>query len=315
MENSAPAAFLREDSRVALAACGEDRVSFLQGMLTNDIASLRPNEGVAALLLTEQGRITASLNVFCEEERLLLDLEAEAAARLEPGLAKFIVADDVEFESAEKVSLALYGAEAVAQLGKLVEGTLPAEEGAHALVKMAGCSVMAARLTATEPAMFRVFAASDRDATTICDALEQAGWAPLDDSAADAWRISVGLAREGVDYDGETLAPEVPSLAPAISFRKGCYLGQEVVERVAARGKVNWLVQAMSLEAPVPAGSELQSEGRVVGRLSSVAPGDGEVAAIARVRREIVEERISVEATGSSGIVRGMAVAQAASEE
>lgn len=315
MGNPPDAAVLREERRVLLAATGEDRASFLHGMLTNDVAGLAAGGGVAALLLTEQGRITASLTVLAEDERLLLDLDAEAAARLEPALAKFIVADDIEFEKVEAHGVALFGADARDALATIAEGELPAAEGAHGGLTVAGCPVLVVAVPRTEAAVLRVFAETAGDAETIVAALETAGCASLDAAAAEDRRIREGLAREGVDYDGGTLAPEVPSLASAVSFRKGCYLGQEVVERVAARGKVNWLVQGLELEAPVAVGSELHHDGKAVGQVSSVSSGERAVAAIARLRREIVENESAVEVAGASGPVRGTVASVAAAEE
>src|SRR5262249_37930283 len=115
-------------------------------------------------------------------------------------------------------------------------------ECAHTGAVVAGHTVRVARVRDAGVDGFVVWAESRGAAGAVADALVAAGSEAAPVEAVDVLRVAGGWAREGVDFDEKTLAPEVPSLARAISYRKGCYLGQEVVERVAARGHVNWLV-------------------------------------------------------------------------
>jgi len=125
--------------------------------------------------------------------------------------------------------------------------------------------------------------------------------------------IATGSPRAGVDFDEQTLAPEVPPLERAISYKKGCYLGQEVVERVAARGHVNRkLVGLTAAAAPeIAGGSEVWLEGREVGRVTSIAAlPDGIQVAMAMVRTAAAEPGTTVEvrAVGGASTARVSAI-------
>ncbi|MEO2169774.1 MAG: hypothetical protein ABGY42_16965 [bacterium] len=298
---------------VLLVATGEDRSRFLHGMLSAEVESLAPGHGAPALLLSEQGRITASLALMVDPDEILLDLSAVAAERLLAVLERFIVADDIEFLRRPVFLLSLEGKDAASTLAGIVEAMPALVQGAHRQVRAAGVSVRLARANDT----YKIFCDEEVSADLLVAALVGAGARVPSDEALEARRISAGVAREGVDFDTSTLAPEVPSLAPAISFRKGCYLGQEVIERVASRGKVRWLVTRVTLSAPAPVGARLLVADKEVGALSSVAvpAQDGTVAAIARVRRENVEEESSVEVVWEGGSARGAVVALATAQE
>ena len=114
-----------EEQRVLLQVSGEDRVSFLHGMLSNDVSGLAPGSGAAALLLTEQGRIVAEMNLLVLDDEIRLDLTRAACDRLVPALERFIVADDVEFEERQGVAVALRGSGGAAILQGCMDG--PAE--------------------------------------------------------------------------------------------------------------------------------------------------------------------------------------------
>ncbi|MFP6665150.1 MAG: hypothetical protein VCC00_13160 [Deltaproteobacteria bacterium] len=297
-----------------LVATGEDRTRFLHGMLSNAVEGLAPGHGAPALLLSEQGRITASLALMVDAEEILLDLSTAAAERLLAVLERFIVADDIEFLQRPVFLLRLEGKDAAATLAKVVEAMPALAPGAHQQVQLADVSVRLARGDGLVKDVYKIFCDDALSADLLVAALVAAGARVLSEESAEARRIGTGVAREGVDFDTATLAPEVPSLAAAISFRKGCYLGQEVVERVAARGKVRWLVTRVTLSGAAPVGARLLVAGKEVGALSSVAAPaqDGTIAAMARVRRENVEEESSVEVVWDGGSVRGAVVAMAA---
>lgn len=273
-----------------LRVTGGDRVTFLQGMLSNDVAKLAPGGGCQALLLNEQGRTLAELLVLASDEALVLDGVASALAAARPALERFIVADDVELmePSEPQRTFAVLGPEAAAVLERLGLPT-PAEPYAHA----------PAAMLETEPHVVRVPSPGIGGFLVHVPLAAAAAWwrHGLDDGRAvaaglDAFevlRIESGVPWHGRDVTGETLALEAPYEA-AISFRKGCYLGQEVMERVTARGHVNRKLVGVELTGDVvpPAGARLFAGDREVGWVTSAARSWrlARVIGLAYVRRE-----------------------------
>jgi folate-binding protein YgfZ len=301
--------------RTLLVASGADRVSFLQGMLSNDVARLGPGEGCRALLLDEQGHLVAEMGVLAREDAILLDVASGSTDRVRSSLERFVVADDVEIAPTGRVAVVVRGPGASRVLARAiaVPGDDPlarVEPGGHLEIGCAGRSVIAVR---DGDGGFLAWAADEAAAAALQSALRDAGAREVSAAALEADRVARGLPSEGVDLDDRTLAPEVPALAGAISYRKGCYLGQEVVERVAARGKVNWLVTGLRAGA----GSSLPSRGalvrladREVGRVSSAVrlPGEEGIAMLARIRREAAESGATLRVEAGAGEIEAVPV-------
>ena len=278
--------------RRLLRVTGTDRVSFLQGMLTADVVRLAPGASAPALFLTVQGRIVAVLDVIAEPDQILLDVATEQAEALRQGLESFVVADDVEIESVEARAALLAGPAAAAALVRAF-GTSLAELGENTHLKLEpgdASSLLVLRDGDMAAARFRLWGKVEA-LRELSETLCAAGALLVGAEALEVARIFAGNPRAGVDFDETTLAPEVPALAQAISKTKGCYLGQEVVERVASRGRVQWLVVALRLDQPCVAGAEVFVDEERVGALTSVAvsPEDGSVAALGRLRRTAVD--------------------------
>jgi folate-binding protein YgfZ len=271
--------------RAVVRATGADRVPFLHGMLTNDIASLAPGSGCPALLLTIQGRVTADVRVAALADALLLDVDVRARAGLVEALEKLIIADDVELgEPGEP--LALIGLEGP-DAGRLLPGGADLAPWAHGVVTLAGAPVRAQRASELRGPGFVLHVPAAR-AAAVWEALLAAGARPCGMEALESRRVEVGVPRIGLDMDGGTLALEVP-VEEAVSATKGCYLGQEVVARGTARGHVNRRLVGLRLEGPEPpSGAPLVHDGKEVGRLTSVARsfGGGGPEALGFVRRE-----------------------------
>lgn len=273
--------------RTLLRVRGEDRVRFLQGMLANDVASLSAGRGIHALFLTEQGRVVGELRVLALEDEIWIDVAKDRIEAVQAGLDRFLVADDVEIEALDLTAVAVRGPAAPASVSQVAGQDVQAlPEGSHVALAGFGDVARVVRIRDAGVDGFVLWVSPDA-APGLTNRLRDAGAEPVDTAVVEVLRIAKGWAREGVDFDEKTLAPEVPSLARAISYRKGCYLGQEVVERVAARGHVNWLV--MRLEGngapPVP-GTPVRENDAEVGRVSSsAATENGKFSSIARIRR------------------------------
>ena len=271
--------------RTVVRAVGEDRVQFLQGMLTNDVARLGPGAGCPALLLTIQGRVTADVRVAADEDALVLDIDGRAKADLVGALEKLIIADDVELREAAE-PLALVGLEGPGAAA-LVPGAAALAPFAHAELALGGVRVRVQRTSEVRGPGLVLHVPAGRVAA-VWDALASAGARPCGMEALEGRRIEVGVPRIGLDMDGSTLALEVP-VEEAISQTKGCYLGQEVVARGTARGHVNRRLVGLRLGGPAPPpGAPLVRDSQEVGRLTSVgyAFGAGGLAALGFVRRE-----------------------------
>lgn len=287
-----------------LRVTGSDRVDFLQGMLSNDVKSLAPGAGCPALLLSEQGKIVADLIVLTEAESFALDGMTTELAAAEAALERFIVADDVTLTRVgdEERTLALLGREALAVAERLGLCVPPASYG-HGTSDIDGVGVQAVRVPSPGVGgiVCHVAAASAAELARRCVAN---GAVPAGAQAYDVLRIESGIPWHGRDVTADTLALEAPYEA-AISFRKGCYLGQEVMERVTARGHVNRRLVGLTIEGetPPPPGVKLRAGDREVGWVTSAAWSWrlGTVVALGYVRREHLEPGSVVTVDGASG--------------
>jgi folate-binding protein YgfZ len=270
--------------RTLVRATGADRVSFLQGMLSNDVAHLSSGAGCLALLLTIQGRITADVRVAALDDALLLDVDTRLRAAFVAALEQLLIADDVELGPPVE-PLALLGVEGP-DAGRVVRpGELPAF--GHAMVEIAATPVRVVRASEVGGAGY-VLHVPVGAVARVWDACVAAGARPCGMDALEGRRVEVGIPRIGVDGDEKTLALELP-LEAAVSQTKGCYLGQEVIARGTARGHVNRRLAGLVLDGPTPpVGAPLVRDGKDAGLVTTVAHafGAGGPAALGLVRRE-----------------------------
>src|SRR5262245_16917037 len=289
--------------RTLVQATGPDRVTFLQGMLTNDVAALAPGGGCLALLLTIQGRVIADVRVAAQSDALLLDVDVRARDAFVHALEQLLVADDVELSApAEPIALvAVDGPGAAATLA----APAAAELGPCAQVeaRVAGVPVRVVRTSEVRGAGYVLHVPAGQ-VTVVWDALVTAGARPCGMEALEGRRVEVGVPRIGLDMGEKTLALEVP-VEDAISITKGCYLGQEVVARGSARGHVNRRLEPLVLTGPEPEpGATLVHDGKDVGWLTTVARafGAGTLAALGFVRREHWEAGTELSVRGGQAV-------------
>ncbi len=299
--------------RHCLVATGEDRVAFLQGLLSNDVKRLTAGQGVYAASLTQTGKVVSDLRVYADPDRLLLDLVAWRADALRTHLQRFLVADDVELGPCADAQplLQLQGPFASAVAGEALGlDLLPTAPLAHVRLSFDGSPVRVVRV-AEGGADGVLICGPASAAGPLLDACRAAGAAAAGMEALNALRIEAGSAWAGVDMDEETLLLETGCEAAA-SFTKGCYLGQEVVERIAARGHVNRRLAGLLLEgAALPArGTALMADGRDVGYVTSSVRspllGRGIALAIIHRKHGVAGTRLQIGADGESGIVTAL---------
>ena len=293
--------------RGKLALTGPDAVTFLNGQVTNELADLLPGDGRYAAFLTHKGKMLGDLRVLAVGEladrggepvvrELLLDTERVALQPLFDMIRRFRVGYDLELHkrTLECGLLSLLGPRSleVARAAVAEEldwearehGHVPATIAGHPvrLVGVAGGNVdVLIDLTDVQPEE----RAGGREA--VWDALVAAGAAPTGEPAAEVLRVELGVPRFGLDMDETTIPQEAGLNERAVSFTKGCYVGQETVARLHYRGKPNRHLRGLRLSEPTATGAELRAGERVVGTLTSsvTSPRVGPIG-LALVRRE-----------------------------
>lgn len=309
------AALFVGDSRGWLEVGGEDRVRWLDGMISGDVEALAAAEegaGCYATLLTNRGAIVADLHVGRLGDRFVLESLRSEIPRIAEVLDRFIIADDVSLEdrSAGFVSLGLEGPASGGILRAALgegEADLPAALCWRATT-IAGHDVLIGTFGWSGELAYQLRVPVDaREA--VERALDQAAGATLVRGAPEALevlRVEAGIPLLGRELDEEVLPPEA-RLEHAISTTKGCYVGQEIVARLRARGQVNHLLVGLRLDgvddAAPEAGAELRAGDRVTGELTSIvrSPSEGPIA-LGYVRREHAEP--GTEVTWSGGQAR-----------
>jgi len=276
-------ALIDRSERGKLALTGAEAKGFLHGQVTNDIEGLIPGSGCYAAFLTHKGKMLGDLRVLDAGDELLLDCERVALQELFTMIRRFKLGRDVELHkrTLEWGLLSLIGpsARAVAGAEDLAE-----VEHAHRAGEVDGAAV---RLIATDLGVDVLCAAADT--ARVAAALEAAGAAPAAEAAAEIRRVETGRPRYGADLDDTVIPQEAGLNARAVSFEKGCYVGQETVARLYFRGKPNRHLRGLRLSGPAAPGAPLRMGEREVGRLGSVveSPRHGPIA-LALVRREAV---------------------------
>jgi folate-binding protein YgfZ len=266
--------------RGKLALTGSERKAFLQGQVTNDVERLRPGHGCYAAFLTHKGKMLGDMRILDVGDELLLDTERGALQELFNMIRRFKLGSDVELHkrTVETALLSLVGPDArrIAGAGAL------AREHDNARARIGGRDVL---LVAADAGV-DVFCAAD-DAGAVRAALEAAGAVPASEDAAEIVRVERGRPRYGVDLDEGVIPQEAGLNERAVSFTKGCYVGQETVARLFYRGKPNRYLRGLKLSGPAVRGDALRLGEKEVGRLGSavVSPVHGPIA-LALVRRE-----------------------------
>jgi folate-binding protein YgfZ len=273
---------LDRSERGKLALTGADAKSFLQGQVSNDVEALASGEGCYAAFLTPKGKMLGDLRVLDADEELLLDTERVALQDLFNMIRRFSVGYDVQLHkrTRERGLLSLVGPDAARVSGA---ARLPEREHAHVAGELGGVPVRAIR---TDVGVDLLFESAGLDA--VRTALIEAGAVEVAEEAVDCLRIERGRPRYGIDLDDSVIPQEAGLNARAVSFTKGCYVGQETVARLYYRGKPNRHLRGLRLAAPVAHGEQLLGPGgRVVGSVGSIAnsPSLGLIA-LALVRRE-----------------------------
>jgi folate-binding protein YgfZ len=322
--------------RGKLALTGAGAIEFLNGQVTNELADLRAGEGRYAAFLTHKGKMLGDVRILAvgdgaapavepgdaaaapgraAPDELLLDTERVALQALFDMIRRFKVGFAVELHkrTLERGLLSLIGpasgriagvddigADEPSPDGAGAAATLPGEEHSNAPVEIDGVAALAIR---TDVGVDLLCGADDTE--RLRDALVGRGASAVSEPAAECVRVERGRPRYGVDIDASTIPQEAGLNERAVSFTKGCYVGQETVARLHYRGKPNRHLRGLRLSAPVAGGEELRLGERSVGHVGSVvvSPALGPIA-LALVRREAAPgDTVAVGDAGVSGQV------------
>jgi len=279
----AGAGLVDRSERGKLALTGGEAKRFLQGQVTQDVEALQPGTGAYAAFLTNKGKMLGDLRVLDTGAELLLDTERVALQALFNLVRRYSLGFDVELHrrTLERGLLSLVGPRARALLGDAAAG-LGEQEHDNVAAELDGIPVL---LVATWEGVDLLVDAARTAALAV--ALEARGAVPVDEQVAETLRVEAGRPRYGVDLDEATIPQEAGLNERAVSFTKGCYVGQETVARLFYKGKPNRHLRGLRLSEPVATGTELTLGGRAVGTVGSVArsPEHGPIA-LALVRRE-----------------------------
>jgi folate-binding protein YgfZ len=317
------AAWADISSRGRIQVTGEDRVQFVHAMCSNDVQSLRPGQGIRAFFLDVQGHIQADTRIFVSEDHVLIDCEPERSARLREHLERFIVMEDVTLlrHSSPAVAIEGPGADKVAHQ---VFNIAPPPPQPYSHVHEGGLTTIRTSLTG-QPGLWLIADGGSADGgsadggsndderddgennSDLAAKLRAAGVAAATAEDVLTVRAENEVPRQGDDFTDSTLPNHIEQ-AEAISFTKGCYLGQEIVERVRSRGRINRLLVGVEIETtelPDP-GAVVLWEEKDVGRLTSpvFSPTMERVMAFAILRREAASPGTEFTVNGRRGRVR-----------
>ena len=282
--------------RSRFTARGSDRVRFLQGMVSNDVKILAPGQGTYALQLDVRGHILADLRIYCTENHFILDTDADLIEKSLQALNRYNIGGRTPLELLDLTALAVEGPKAKAILEETLATNLPQLEPLHHVsLNWAGLTIRVVRTGDVGENGYEVWL--DREELRpLWDALLERGQGQgllaCGVDALETLRIEAGVAKYGSELAEDTLPLEA-GLMSALSLNKGCYLGQEIIERARSRGHVNWKLVGLFVESSqAPAkGDHLLRDGKEIGEITSscLSPTLNRIIALAYTRREASE--------------------------
>jgi folate-binding protein YgfZ len=260
--------------RTFLRATGKDRVRWLNGMITQTVKGMTTGQTAYSLVLNPQGRIQGDAELYVHEEVLFLETDKSQAERLLTHLRRYIIMDDVKLEEldAATTALGIAGPKAAAILEQL--GARAPAAGTIESAKLAGTEVGLVGAYSPEVPRYEIHVASEQ-VLALWEALMAAGATACGAAAAEDLRILEGVPAFDVDFSDKQL-PQETGLLRALNFTKGCYIGQETVERIRARATLHRSLRQFELQGTTPRLGpgeklELRQGDAAVGELTSVA--------------------------------------------
>jgi folate-binding protein YgfZ len=278
-------------SRSLVSVEGDGRAGFLQGMLSNEIEALAAGDGCRALLLDNKGKVQADLDLWVDSQSIVMACDAAVAGTMLDTLRKYVLATPVQFNELDQElgAVGLIGPEAESLLQSLDAETPPVSSYAHVMTRVGGDEVRLARTAGLGAEGVEIHASHDalaRVAATLRD-VAASDLPEVVGDVAEILRVEAGVPRHGFELTGDHF-PQEARLDDAVSYEKGCYLGQETVARIHYRGNVNRLLVGLRADEPLTRGASLFADESEVGSVTSavVSPRRGPIG-LAYVRREL----------------------------
>lgn len=270
-------AILREEAgvfdlswRTKIVVTGKDRVRWLHNMVTNNIRDLKPDHGDYNFVLNAQGRILGDLYAFNRGESLVFDTDHTQGQPLLSAMKRFIIMDKVEMnESPEIVALGICGPKSEAVLAAAGVDVTGFEPLQIRETRLGEVPVPVVRGPANKPGWYEVWSDTSGIAE-VRDKFLGAGALPVGTQALEWWRILQGIPNYGQDIRERDL-PQETGQTQALNFNKGCYIGQEIVERIRSRGQVHRRFTGFEFEEELPAPGKFESQGRTIAEITSAA--------------------------------------------
>jgi folate-binding protein YgfZ len=284
-----------------LEMLGADRQRFLNAYISCEVKPLAPGDGAYGFLTSAQGRILSDAVVLVHADRLWLEVGPGQAETIAAHLRKYVIVDRVEIRLLEDmVPLILIGPRAFEVLGVSV----PEGDWKHARVMVDGTEVTAQRLGLQGAPAVSLWVSASIAPHLRERLLAREGVRPVGQEALDVLRVEAGLPRFGVDYGPDNF-PQETGIAEAVSYTKGCYLGQEVVARIHYRGGVQKELRRLVFEGEARPGSVLSFEGREAGAATTVvrSPVSGKRIGLGIVHKRAAEPGTRLEVEGGGAAV------------
>src|SRR5580692_7878404 len=279
-------------SRVKIVLTGGDRVRWLNGMVTNNIRDLGQGQGIYAFLLNPQGHILGDMYAYNRGDSIMIDSDQSQSEKLLATFDHYIIMDDVEIAnlSDKLTAIGIAGPKAaeVLHAAGFEISKLEPLQFADVTWRNVAVTVVQGDIPSVESYELWI---SPGQVTLLEDALTQAGATQVGTAALELLRIAAGIPRYGQDIRERDL-PQETEQQRALHFSKGCYIGQEIVERIRSRGNVHRKFTGFEVEGALPAvGTKIQADGRDIGEITSVASlpfasGERSVA-LGYIRREL----------------------------
>jgi folate-binding protein YgfZ len=286
------------ETRGKVLVTGDDRARWLNGMVTNNVRDLAKDHGLYAFLLNAQGRIQGDLYAFNRGERIVLDVDRAHSARLIALFDQYIVMDDVVIEDAtdQLSAVAVQGPRAKAVMeaaGFKVPELAPLQLADLVWPRL---DVTLVRAESWKGEAYEIWA-SPENASIVMDALQQAGAVSVGAAGLRLYRMAAGVPLFGEDIRERDL-PQETGQDRALHFAKGCYVGQEIVERIRSRGQVHRVFTGFDLTSGSEAGDKIVADGKEVGEITSTAsfsgPQEIRKIGLGYLRREAFAKSLSV---------------------
>jgi folate-binding protein YgfZ len=280
--------------RAKVMVSGTDRVRWMNGMVTNNIKNLPVNRGNYNFVLNPQGRILGDLYAYNRGEYLLIDTERSQLESLLTLLRRYIIMDKVELmdKSSELSAIGVQGAKAAEVLNAIGIDEPGLEPMQLADLIWKGTTITLTRMASDESVTYEIWASAET-LSLLWRAVVEAGAVPVGSDAIEKFRVMIAFPKYGIDIRDRDL-PQETGQNHALNFTKGCYIGQEIVERIRSRGNVHRAFTKLRLAGEIASvGSKLQADGKDVGEITSVnripTENGEETIALGYVRREAVE--------------------------